>query len=96
MFGTKPPQQTIDQILEKVKVGNVSEDVLIYLKDYINTSVERLTAQWVNADITQINSDMGIVNFHEQYRQAIRAHLLIKTRMAQNRSEGKQAEELLK
>lgn len=89
------PQQSVDEILAKVKVGNVSEDVLVYLGDYIETAVQKLLTQWVNADITEVKSDVGVINFHEQYRQAIRAHLLIKTRMHQNLAAGKSAEKVL-
>lgn len=93
--GTKP-EQDIDDILHKVALGNASDSVLQHLNDYINTSVDRFISQWVNYDITQIKSDAGIINFHESYRQAIRTHLLLKTRMTQSKFEGREAEKSLK
>ena len=96
MFGVKQTGDSIDEIMRKVEIGNASDSVLQYMDKYIDEAIQRMVAQWVNADVTQIHSDLGIVNFHEAYRQAIRAHLLLKQKMNYNREAGRSAKSNLK
>lgn len=95
MFGATHPQDDIDTLMRKVELGNASDSVSRYLNDYIENAVQKFMAQWVNYDLTQIRSDAGVISFHESYRQAIRTHLLLKTRLNMSKLEGRQAEELV-
>jgi len=94
MWGQQGPEP-IEALLKSVQLGNVSDSVLQYMGDYIKNVVQRLTTQWVNSDVTQIKSDAAMIAFHESFRQAIRAHLLIETKMKMQKQEGRLSDEEL-
>ena len=88
LWTDKAPQESIDDIMRKVQLGNASDSVITYLDDYIKTTVERMISQWCNFDITKCNSDAAVISFHEAYRQAIRAHMLLTTKLLSQKMEG--------
>ena len=96
MFNQKTTEPDIDEVLRKVELGNASDSVLAFMNDYIDTSIQRMMTQWVNKDVASIVSDAALINFHEAYRQAIKTHLLLRTRLHQNRAEGRAAEKDLR